>query len=643
MDARRGSFADQTGRRTVTVNGSPEIKRGDKGTYFESSLVKYLTYSSQILPNGAFTIVAWIKITKKGEQKFGIVKVPGGALGFHFNYNTTGSLLLFSGANYRYFVDYSLFNYNWNCIILTLPGSAQTDINNACLYINGDYVLPSTTGATEPQVSRSTITTIGGQHGGSSGLSNISYVATYDHVFTEAERAKAYSDFLNSYLMLPEKYPQQSILNKPMDLSRLKDTGLVAAYNMIPNGNTLVDISGNGWNLTKISRGSSTTIKDGIRFYGKYYSQNTGNCYSRLVPFPFNTIGSFTVSGRIKVSRADYSLVLGNAGGWMGFNILTNNTGSLRVRHGSATERGTLTTPVYTPFTFSIILDKLRSKLLFYIDGVFIQEVDSGADGVGADWSIGGFADGLWGFNGDIYDIRVHNKILSVQEVKAYHNSFVKPSLIEDFSSEGADGIAKVPSGWIKQSGSFKIGEITTPDSVLKTIKKGTKYLECVTAGILAIPSKQAYGTWEFDLYKGADINIIDILLIFSKATIIAGNNGNGYSTGFSISERLFTIQNWTNGSLSQQRYTAADYVKINTWYCIKVTRTLAGVFTLLIKGGAFTPTTGYDGWTLISTTGGLGTNPVTDTTYTTSEYFVIDIDAGDRIANIKLTDGIKQ
>jgi hypothetical protein len=37
------------------------------------------------------------------------------------------------------------------------------------------------------------------------------------------------------------------------------------------------------------------------------------------------------------------------------------------------------------------------------------------------------------------------------------------------------------------------------------------------------------------------------------------------------------------------------------------------------------------------------GSNPVTDNTNKTSEYFVLDFDASDRIANIKITEGVVQ
>ena len=61
-------------------------------------------------------------------------------------------------------------------------------------------------------------------------------------------------------------------------------------------------------------------------------------------------------------------------------------------------------------------------------------------------------------------------------------------------------------------------------------------------------------------------------------------------------------------------------------------------MFTFYIKGGNF----GGD-YVLVDTTGGSGTNSITDNTYTTSKYMVLDLDTGDEIKNIKVTNGIKQ
>lgn len=167
----------------------------------------------------------------------------------------------------------------------------------------------------------------------------------------------------------------------------------------------------------------------------------------------------------------------------------------------------------------------------------------------------------------------------------------------------------------------------------LPTLTKGSKYLECVTAGIIAIPSNQLAGTWEWDWYKGADANT-------SKFNFVAPN-----FAGDGLSSMTFYVDNSENLLLrvnnSTIASTATSYFQNFTWYRVRVTRTTAGFWTMLIKGGAFTPTAGYDGWTLISTTGGIGTNPIINTAISSSIYLLFDIDAGDRFTNLKLTNGV--
>lgn len=165
----------------------------------------------------------------------------------------------------------------------------------------------------------------------------------------------------------------------------------------------------------------------------------------------------------------------------------------------------------------------------------------------------------------------------------------------------------------------------------LPDLKQGTKYLQFTTAGTVSIPSKTAYGTWEFDWFKVGEGNEIKFNFI--------SDGQNGYSTyekcyciyiGSTETVRLHTA----NGSTPQALfYTAENYIKNNTWYRIKVIRSITGIFTVYIKGGSF-----GDNYVLVSTTGGSGTNPMTNNTYTTSNYFVLNLGAGDRVANIRIT-----
>ena len=63
-----------------------------------------------------------------------------------------------------------------------------------------------------------------------------------------------------------------------------------------------------------------------------------------------------------------------------------------------------------------------------------------------------------------------------------------------------------------------------------------------------------------------------------------------------------------------------------------------ADSFAVFIKGGDF-----GNEYNLVDTTGGSGSNPIVDATYTTSQYLVADLDAGDSFGNLLIKDGVEQ
>ena len=153
-------------------------------------------------------------------------------------------------------------------------------------------------------------------------------------------------------------------------------------------------------------------------------------------------------------------------------------------------------------------------------------------------------------------------------------------------------------------------------------------------AGTAYIENKEAYGTWEFDVKKEGDGNIYFIGFLNSDETFSGTNNG--YDIAIDANENL-RLQRSTSGSRTNLLYTANSYIDLNTWYRIKVERNqtlnqyhtgAVGSFAVYIKGGDF-----GDDYVLVDTTGGSGTNPVVDDTYTTSAYSVVDLDAGDQVA----------
>ena len=311
--------------------------------------------------------------------------------------------------------------------------------------------------------------------------------------------------------------------------------------------------------------------------------------------------------------------------------------------------------------------------------------------------------------------------------------------------------------------GEFRFVEIPP----LPELDNGTKYLENTTPGTTALQSKQAYGEWEFDLYKDS----LDYDISFISQDIIDAVNGSNYHFRIATAtNNRFELQKRVSGAYTLLFKSPENYLDDDTWYGLKVARlqsegvfkdiptlqisdlvnstvypytsftsngrygfraisdgngtqgamtvdeittttssklliefdlklnsgalpnlifinglvsasqnavegrnsmifdiTSGGTgslffrslstaadyevsgltirriyesdtFAVFIKGGDF-----GDDWTLIDTTGGSGPNPVKDSTYKTSNYFVADLDAGDRLANLKIYDGVEQ
>jgi len=379
--------------------------------------------------------------------------------------------------------------------------------------------------------------------------------------------------------------------------------------------NIMTDISGNN-NTFTMSKVVKT--KDGLLFNGV---DSVGSCG-----------GSNGLNGDISFSfRINAKTLGGNSAGRIfdstGCCIFTNAS-TIGFSRNGASNTITSNSGFGTNNYYNIVITSTAAGVTnFYSNGVLVNTATAVTGNAATNWYLGNNSVLSRGLDGILEDFRIHNRILSATEAKQYHNSFVQPTLVDNLSSEPADGTAYTPTDWIKGTGSYSIQEMTASESYLP---KGTKYLRCKTAGTIAIPSNQAYGTWEWDWYKGADGNQI----------LISLNSNNNIDI---LTRYYFQVYTNERIGINNTLYTTTSYITNNTWYRIKIARTNAGVFTVLIKGGSFVPTVGYDSWTLISTTGGIGSNPVLDQAYSTSNFLVLDLDSGDRFANLLLTNGIKQ
>jgi len=246
-------------------------------------------------------------------------------------------------------------------------------------------------------------------------------------------------------------------------------TGLVAAYNFVPNGNILPDISGNGRNGTLV--GNPMMIKDGIRLQRNNYIDLGATT-------TFNNLSNLTVLGRIKII-SEMPYISGFFSQFTGINaslslyIYYSTIIYIDIRNdnsGLATV-GSQVLPINEYFDYAVVFngngETNNDKLKLYINSIEIFLTYGGniCSITAPDLNTVNFYIGDLGpaYDDDgvkeLSDFRSYNRSLSLQEIKDYHNSFIKPSFIEDFSSEGADGVAKVPSGWFTHNGTYKVGE----------------------------------------------------------------------------------------------------------------------------------------------------------------------------------------
>ena len=169
--------------------------------------------------------------------------------------------------------------------------------------------------------------------------------------------------------------------------------------------------------------------------------------------------------------------------------------------------------------------------------------------------------------------------------------------------------------------------------------------LTCDTSGIAYIPSTQAYGEWTFDFYKDSETSTLYVKFISPDHDLISW--AGDWTFSVTASEHIYLFE---SGNLRMA--TVASYIDIDTQYSIKITRNstpgefgagVVGTFYLYAKSNGKIGTaypSGSSSWIKVDLTGGLGINPLTNNINITSNYFVLDFDATDKIRNIHTTDG---
>ena len=176
----------------------------------------------------------------------------------------------------------------------------------------------------------------------------------------------------------------------------------------------------------------------------------------------------------------------------------------------------------------------------------------------------------------------------------------------------------------------FEISDVVLTE-MRPSVEKFMVVTSFSTSNLVATKSDVAYGTWEFDWFHGTTGYTTYVSFMNAANGYVTSAGTFGYLMGITTNDAVVFYRQ--TPSLTGGFYTATSYVKVRTWYSMRITRDTTGNFTVWIKGDTFVD------WTLVSPIS--GTNPIVDNTYTTSKYFVLDVDYGDAIANIKIYPGI--
>jgi hypothetical protein len=427
-DARNGSYIEDVSKVAGAVTiGTGSFKRTEKGTAFydKQSFINFGNLTAiNTIGTGDFSIEFWVKKDGITQSVAGIIDkgsftdVNDFALYFNVALLRVG---IITAANFGTVLTSADIGV-WRHFIVTRQGNVYT------VYKDNVY-LAQVTHAESLDWNNAKNVFVGARNGSATNNLDgfIGGIRIYNKALDVSERNRLYQSYLQS--QITEKPIKHFELVKPTDLSYLKDRGLLLlAYNMKPNGSTLVDISGNAINGTI----QSGCVVEKNQLFIPLTKLVTFS--SITVPVSQNTI---CWRGKIKTIPGSYARILGG-GGYLMFNPTLVSL-LIRAASDSIVTFSTGLTTSNLNQDFDLVIARNGDVFKLYINGVLAntQTVTSTTALTLAELGNTSTTSGEINYE----DFRIYNRELSVQEIKDYHNSFVKPVILEDWNSAVGDVI----------------------------------------------------------------------------------------------------------------------------------------------------------------------------------------------------------
>lgn len=450
-------------------------------------------------------------------------------------------------------------------------------------------------------------------------LSGCKYFLLVSRVLTATEHSQLYGE-LQSIV-----WPSLPSSTKYIDLKHNSSVaGLSGCYDMVPLNGYIMDQSSVGKNMAITKAvAEMTPLGTALKFNG-VDSYCTTLAAGNVANVGFSAWFSTTNTATDNVLYANVDNAAGILGS-CGFDV-----GKLAYSKTNSTAKFETVASYNDGLWHWVYFDGTND--LIYVDGVPVA-TQAGTFYTATTYETIGarYSGGAWSslFNGLIACARIHTAPLSAAQVWAQYESFGHKAV--GMASGWGTSVSTASRGGITgsylENTRWQFGS-TTPRYTVAVSSIGgepCKVIKCGTTGLLYkptdshfTPQQAAYGTWEWTCYKSSDVNVSVIPFI---ANIIGTYNTalfNGYSLGL-ISDESIGILKTTSGSPGYSIRTGPGYIANSTWYTIRITRSFAGVFTMWIKGGAYT------NWTFVGS--------ATDTAHTLSNYQVLSLGVGDMVS----------
>lgn len=389
------------------------------------------------------------------------------------------------------------------------------------------------------------------------------------------------------------------------------DPGLIAGYDLVPNGNSVLDYS--GYN----NDGTVMCMWFDYDAFGGGVRTPNRDCYINVPDSP-----SLNVSNYLTISIWASAKQLNHTSGGNNPRIIEKASSYLAV----ASQNGELRFYTYGLDPQSLAYSSIDINKLYHI--VFMLDLPSNYRAIYLNGEMVAEDNPTGNLNQNANPLRIGGSIIANRSWygKLYYakifDSVKNPSWIKTEYLKGLKAHFRTGNSVFEVSGvtNGSLGRgpfsvISGSFSVLES--EGVKYIECISPGKFYLPAgffgldhfQSSYGDFEWHWSQGSAGNTTRLDFVST-----ALNNPDGY--GLYIG---------SSGQLGLNEIGVGDLFTTDTGYCPagiihkqRVNRKYGGVFTSYTN----------DVQTIVSS----GTNPVTDNTTQESLFVVGDFDAGDRL-----------